>query len=316
MNAMVPAIPNADDVDPWADLQRTDERRQPFDWGSILPPLDVDADGPMSHRESVQLGKLHAARNGTARAAWMRGAILESINRRRLYRGESGERSFPEYLDQEWDGLSESGAYREIEEWRMGYAISQIWEGIVPSSHVRALLPLEAHGPRPVIAQAYGRMRAAWQSDGLRLTEAHIRGQVRAAVGAAGKLRELEDRTDEMVRKLDELADPTTFRRTLAQRPKAPALPAPARPVVDGEIVNDRSQPSAPSIDPFRAAAATGATQPAPGPWNGVRAWCASEGADYGLSADEVGALLLEALDRHPRLVRELRAFIAERANG
>ncbi|MDQ8704885.1 hypothetical protein RCO28_20660 [Streptomyces sp. LHD-70] len=222
----LPALPAQSDVDPWADLQNSSERRQAFDWGSVLPPADIDATGPLSPRESAQLAKLHTARNGTQNARWMRGAILESVNRRGLHRGESGERTWPEYLDQEWAGLSESQAYREIEEWRMGYAVSQIWEGIVADSHVRALLPLEEYGPRPEIAAAYSRMRTAWENDGKRLTAEHVRASVREFRAAAGAL------------------DVAVQVRELP----APVVPAPAKAASEPGAVEPQREEGTPSV--------------------------------------------------------------------
>ncbi len=46
----------------------------------------------------------------------MRGKALDAAFRRRLFRGD-GQHTRQQYLDDEWDGISESAAYLEIKEW-------------------------------------------------------------------------------------------------------------------------------------------------------------------------------------------------------
>ncbi|MFD9226204.1 hypothetical protein ACFWDI_40905 [Streptomyces sp. NPDC060064] len=75
----------------------------------------------------------------------MRGEALEAAFRRRLYRGEDGQRTRHQYLDDEWDGISESAAYREIDEWPLAKAISDVCERPASDSHVRALVDAPRH---------------------------------------------------------------------------------------------------------------------------------------------------------------------------
>ncbi|MFF8423366.1 hypothetical protein [Streptomyces sp. NPDC015680] len=113
----------------------------------IPDPVDLDHTGPLNAREERDLERIHAARDHHGNAKWMRGKALESAFRRRLYRGETGERTRQEYLDDEWDGISESAAYREIGEWRLAAQIAEAYGRPVADSHVRALADVvELHG--------------------------------------------------------------------------------------------------------------------------------------------------------------------------
>ncbi|WP_371631836.1 hypothetical protein OG892_39645 [Streptomyces sp. NBC_00341] len=66
----------------------------------------------------------------------------------------------------EWDGLSESAAYREIGEWPLATEISEACERPAPDSRVRALLDVaEAQGHEPV-AHWYAELRRHGQQAG------------------------------------------------------------------------------------------------------------------------------------------------------
>ncbi|MEU9797192.1 hypothetical protein AB0E27_42800 [Streptomyces sparsogenes] len=136
----------------------------------IPEPQDLERTGPLDAKERQQLDRIHAARDHHQAAKWMRGKALESAFRRRLYRGEDGQRTRQQYLDDEWDGISESAAYREIGEWPLAKAISDVCERPAPDSHVRALVDVaEKQGCEPV-AHWYAELRRHGQQAGHRVT--------------------------------------------------------------------------------------------------------------------------------------------------
>ncbi|MFD5064527.1 hypothetical protein [Streptomyces sp. NPDC058394] len=136
----------------------------------IPEPQDLDRTGPLDVREQRDLDRIHAARDHHQAAKWMRGKALEATFRRRLFRGEDGTRTRQQYLDDEWDGLSESAAYREISEWPLAKEISDACERPAPDSHVRALLDVaEAQGHKAV-AHWYAELRRHGQQTGRRVT--------------------------------------------------------------------------------------------------------------------------------------------------
>ncbi|MEV4046678.1 hypothetical protein [Streptomyces sp. NPDC049744] len=136
----------------------------------IPEPQDLDRTGPLDAKEQQQLDRVHAARDHHQAAKWMRGKALEAAFRRRLYRGEDGQRTRQEYLDDEWDGTSESAAYREIGEWRLAKAISDVCERPAPDSHVRVLVDVaEKQGAEPV-ADWYAELRRHGRQAGHRVT--------------------------------------------------------------------------------------------------------------------------------------------------
>ncbi|MGW1847712.1 hypothetical protein [Streptomyces sp. NPDC001966] len=136
----------------------------------IPDPVDLERTGPLDAREERDLGRIHEARDHHGNARWMRGKALEAAFRRRLYRGENGERTRQEYLDDEWDGISESAAYRETGEWRLAAQIAEAYGRPVADSHVRALSAVaELHG-REAVAESYVRLRRYGASTGQRVT--------------------------------------------------------------------------------------------------------------------------------------------------
>ncbi|MGW5679215.1 hypothetical protein ACWEV4_29745 [Streptomyces sp. NPDC003860] len=106
----------------------------------IPEPEELDRVGPLDPKEQKQLGYIHEARDNYHTARWIRGKALEAAFRRRLFRGEDGQRTRQEYLDDEWDGMSESAAYLEIGEWRLAAQIATEFGRPAPDSHVRALV--------------------------------------------------------------------------------------------------------------------------------------------------------------------------------
>lgn len=136
----------------------------------IPEPADIDRTGPLDAREQRDLDRIHSARDNHLTAQWMRGKALESAFRRCLFRGEDGLRTRQEYLDHEWDGISESAAYREIGEWRLAKAISDACERPAPGSHVRALIDAAGGESAATVARWYAELRRHGASAGHRVT--------------------------------------------------------------------------------------------------------------------------------------------------
>ncbi|MFD9684073.1 hypothetical protein ACFWAD_29675 [Rhodococcus sp. NPDC059969] len=136
----------------------------------IPEPQDLDRTGPLDAKEQQQLDRIHAARDHHQAAKWMRGKALEAAFRRHLFRGEDGKRTRQEYLDDEWDGISESAAYREISEWPLAQEISATCERPAPDSHVRALLDVAGAKGHQTVAHWYAELRRHGQQTGRRVT--------------------------------------------------------------------------------------------------------------------------------------------------
>lgn len=136
----------------------------------IPEPQDLDRTGPLDAKEQQQLDRIHAARDHHQAAKWMRGKALDAAFRRRLYRGEDGQRTRQQYLDDEWDGISESAAYREIGEWPLAKAITDALERPAPDSHVRALVDVADKQGHEAVARWYAELRRHGQQAGLRVT--------------------------------------------------------------------------------------------------------------------------------------------------
>ncbi|MFD7868109.1 hypothetical protein [Streptomyces sp. NPDC059783] len=149
---------------------RRGDRARAFVPELIPEPQDLERSGPLDAKERQQLDRIHAARDHHQAARWMRGKALAAAFGRRLYRGESGERTRQEYLDDEWDGMSESAAYLEIREWPLAAQIAATFERPAPDSHVRALVDVaEQQGHEPV-ARWYAELRERGQQLGRRVT--------------------------------------------------------------------------------------------------------------------------------------------------
>ncbi|MFF8618523.1 hypothetical protein [Streptomyces sp. NPDC015350] len=135
----------------------------------IPEPVDLEPTGPLTAREERDLERIHAARDHHGTARWMRGKALEAAFRRRLYRGD-GERTRQEYLDDEWDGISESAAYREIQEWELAAQIAEAYGRPVAGSHVRALATAAPLHGREAVAGYYVQLRRYGAGTGQRVT--------------------------------------------------------------------------------------------------------------------------------------------------
>ncbi|MCB5181889.1 hypothetical protein [Streptomyces antimicrobicus] len=136
----------------------------------IPDPVDLVRSGPLDVREQRDLERIHAARDNHQNARWMRGKALEAAFRRQLYRGEDGQRTRQQYLDDEWDGISESAAYLEIKEWRLAEKIADTCQRPAPDSHVRALVDVAAAHGHEAVARWYGELRRCGAETGRRVT--------------------------------------------------------------------------------------------------------------------------------------------------
>lgn len=152
------------------DLDQRKDRARAFVPALIPEPTDLDRTGPLDVREQRDLERIHAARDNHQNARWMRGKALEAAFRRHLYRGEDGTRTRQEYLNDEWDGISESAAYLEIKEWPLAAQIAETCDRPAPDSHVRALVDAaERHG-KELVALRYKDLRGYGAARGLRVT--------------------------------------------------------------------------------------------------------------------------------------------------
>ncbi|MFG3399171.1 hypothetical protein [Streptomyces parvus] len=137
----------------------------------LLPePQDIERTGPLTPKEQQTLGRVHAARDHHQTAKWIRGKALAVAFSRRLYRGQAGTRTRQEYLDAEWDGISESAAYREIGEWPVAKAISDACERPAPDSHVRTLVDVAETQGAELVARWYAELRRHGRQAGRRVT--------------------------------------------------------------------------------------------------------------------------------------------------
>ncbi|MFD8385206.1 hypothetical protein ACFV2X_42940 [Streptomyces sp. NPDC059679] len=152
------------------DVGRRRDRAHAFVPELIPEPADLDRTGPLDTREQRDLERIHAARDNHQNARWMRGKALEAAFRRRLFRGEDGTRTRQEYLNDEWDGISESAAYLEIKEWRLAAQIAQTCDRPAPDSHVRALVDVAQQRGHEVAALQYHELRLYGAERGLKVT--------------------------------------------------------------------------------------------------------------------------------------------------
>ncbi|MFI5635061.1 hypothetical protein ACIA8E_38100 [Streptomyces sp. NPDC051664] len=259
-----------------ADAVGRRDRAKAFVPELIPDPVDLDRTGPLDAREERDLERVHAARDNYGHAKWMRGKALEAAFRRRLYRGDDGERTRQEYLDEEWDGISESAAYLEIREWRLAERIAEVYGRPAADSHVRALIDVaEAHGSETV-AEYYAQLRRYGADAGRRVTAAVVENL--AEYLSTG--RALEEPAKEQP-ELDGLFTPRQ-------------LPAPRR------SKSGRSRKAAETGEVVEPTAVI------PKIWNGwvmtdeqvsrLSAWIVSEAARSGLDPGKAADLLLDAL--------------------
>lgn len=257
----------------------------------IPEPQDLDRTGPLDAKEQQQLDRIHAARDHHQAAKWMRGKALDAAFRRRLYRGEDGQRTRQQYLDDEWDGISESAAYREIGEWPLAKAISDVCERPAPDSHVRALVDAADKQGHEAVAHWYAELRRRGQQLGRRVT--------------ADVVANLADflRTGTEPERLEALFAPRQLPSTTAK----PGKPAPARrgkdEAVTGTVVA-HGQDAAGGSFPNLGMSANGASPAGKaGQWvlsaehvNRLSAWIADGAAKAQIDPEHAADLLLQAL--------------------
>ncbi|GHJ24438.1 hypothetical protein [Streptomyces albus] len=274
-------------------LGKRGDRARAFVPDLIPDPKDIDRTGPLDPKEQRDLERIHAARDNHQHAKWMRGKALEAAFRRRLYRGEDGTRTRQEYLDDEWDGISESAAYREIGEWRLAAQIADICERPAPDSHVRALVEVaDAQGCEPV-AHWYGELRRHGKETGRRVT--------------AEVVANLADflRSGAEPERLEALFVPRQLPSAKPRKPAAsaarPAEPGTGAPV-SGKVVSHGQEGSFPNLGTSGAGGSD--TAPAePGRWtlsaehvDRLSACLAAEAQRAGISPEHAADLLLQAL--------------------
>ncbi|WP_146066276.1 hypothetical protein [Streptomyces sp. ZL-24] len=258
----------------------------------LLPePQDIERTGPLTPKEQQTLGRVHAARDHHQTAKWMRGKALAVAFSRRLYRGEDGQRTRQEYLDDEWDGISESAAYREIGEWPVAKAISDACERPAPDSHVRTLVDVAEKQGVELVARWYAELRRHGQQAGRRVT--------------ADVVANLADF-------LCKGTEPERLEAFFAPRQLAPSTGKPSKPAPDGRTEHGKNTAVAGTIVPHsrdgsfpNLGMSANGTSPAGegGRWmlsadhvERLSAWITS-GADRAqISPDQAADLLLEVL--------------------
>ncbi|MFF8732772.1 hypothetical protein ACF073_40860 [Streptomyces sp. NPDC015171] len=262
----------------------------------IPEPADIDRTGPLDAKEQQQLDRIHAARDNHQAAKWMRGKALDAAFRRRLFRGEDGQRTRQQYLDAEWDGMSESAAYLEIKEWRLAAQIAATFERPAPDSHVRALVDVaEQQGHEPV-AHWYAELRRHGQQLGRRVT--------------ADVVANLADflRTGTEPERLEALFVPRQLPSATTE-PRTPAAPAGAhtkrgtKPVTGTVVTHGQDSPSR-SFQNFGMTGTDG-TGPTgePDRWtlsaehvDRLSTWIADGASTAGISPEHAANLFLRAL--------------------
>ncbi|MFC5157023.1 hypothetical protein [Streptomyces amakusaensis] len=262
----------------------------------IPEPQDLDRTGPLDAKEQQQLDRIHAARDHHQAAKWMRGKALDAAFRRSLFRGEDGQRTRQEYLDAEWDGISESAAYREIGEWPLAKTISDACERPAPDSHVRALVDVAEKQGHESVAHWYAELRRHGQQLGHRVTADVV-------ANLADFLREGTE-----PERLEALFVPRQLPPATA-KPRKPAAPAgPAESGAGGPVTGtvvahgqDRRDGSFPNLG-MSGASGSGPARDT-GPWvlsadhtARLSAWVMDGANAAGISPERAADLLVEAL--------------------
>ncbi|MFJ3883343.1 hypothetical protein ACIPW5_38585 [Streptomyces sp. NPDC090077] len=268
----------------------------------IPEPADIERTGPLDAKEQQQLERIHAARDNHQAAKWMRGKALEAAFRRRLFRGEDGQRTRQQYLDDEWDGISESAAYREIGEWPLARAISDMCERPAPDSHVRALVDVAEQQGHEAVAHWYAELRRHGQQAGHRVT-----AEVVANLADYLHKGTAPERLEPFF----------TPRQLPPSRPARPARRTAGEPV-EGTVVTqarNEHEPSFPNLgmngtDPAGSFPNLGMSEPgtvpaaqAPGRWamsaehvGRLSAWLEAEAAKDSISPEDAADHLVQAL--------------------
>ncbi|WP_411078274.1 hypothetical protein [Streptomyces sp. cmx-10-25] len=276
-----------------ADVGRRDRARAFVP--ELIPALeDLDRTGPLDAREQRDLARVHEARDHYGTARWMRGMALEAAFRRQLFRGEDGTRTRQEYLDAEWDGMSESAAYLEIGEWRLARQIAETYGRPVAASHVRALgAAAELHGAE-VVAAAYVQLRQYGTATARRVTESVVKALDVHLVS----VRSLEPgRPAEAAERLDDAEVPESGEAP-GPLPELESLFAPGQP--PEKVPKPRRKGQMKAGEPVEP------TTVIPKSWNGWRLseeqsdrlseWVAGEAERCGMEPAEIAELLLDAI--------------------
>jgi hypothetical protein len=141
---------------------------------SIPAPRPPAGDGELSPEEEQTLEACKAGVNNLHQAFWIAGKSLETMATGNLHR-MSGHSNFIDFVAVNWD-ISESQAYRLMDEWRVGEALSQL--GWNPrESQVRELVDIKSSaGDRAAVA-VYDAVARAVAPMGKRVT-ARLLGEV------------------------------------------------------------------------------------------------------------------------------------------
>lgn len=248
------------------------DRSRAFVPALIPEPVDLDRTGPLDPREERDLARVHEARDHHGTARWMRGKALEAAFRRRLYRGKSGTRTRQEYLDDEWDGISESAAYREIQEWRLAAQIAEVYGRPVADSHVRALADVAGQHGHEAVAGYYAQLRQHGASTGQRVTAAVVERLAEYLSGRLleGPAEEQQDLAELFARQLPAPRQGRTARGKAAA--EAAVKPTAVIPKFGNDWVMTRDQVAR------------------------LSTWIAAEAARSGLEPDQAADLLVDAL--------------------
>ncbi|MET9676396.1 hypothetical protein ABZY68_25375 [Streptomyces sp. NPDC006482] len=159
-------------------------RPQPFTPDLIPEPEELDARGPMTDEELVELAYCEAAYANADKADWIKWMAAEAVRNRKTHRGPDGTRTWPEYCDAKF-GESESEVNRSIQQWRLKRAIVEQQTTRMfstPSSHVQTLLPIvAAYGGEDEVARNYVAMRTWAAENKVRVTAADLESWVQRA---------------------------------------------------------------------------------------------------------------------------------------
>ncbi|MFI5987391.1 hypothetical protein ACIBEA_41810 [Streptomyces sp. NPDC051555] len=270
------------------DRQRRPDRARAFVADLIPAPENLDRSGPLDTREQRDLDRIHAARDHHQTAKWMRGKSLAAAFSRKLYRGEDGQRTRQEYLNDEWDGISESAAYREINEWPLAAQIAERFERPAPDSHIRALVDVAAAQGPELVARWYVMLRNHGNKGGQRVT-AEVVGNLADYLGSStGPVG------------LDAMFVPR-------QLPPAPATPGATTPPADASEPVTGTTHAFPNLGKSERPAPAGD----PGQWElstahttQLSTWVTTEAQHADISPDRAADLLMEFLTTHTDVIR------------
>lgn len=155
-------------------VRRTDEHLAPVeavDLTAVPAPYDARGNAELDEGERADLATCERAVAGLQKAFVVAGKALATINQARLYRETHA--TFAEYVEDRWE-MKRAHAYRLIDAWPVGAALSPIGD-TATESQVRELLPaVKAHG-LPAARAVY----EAVQEQGGRVTAARLREAVR-----------------------------------------------------------------------------------------------------------------------------------------